>query len=91
MPVVWDHYYVLLLVPLAALYARADTPSLRLAGTGIVLLLTHRYWRLTIHLGSPVVLSAGLAGTAAIWAALVRHLNGSGSTDVAPCGGAGRN
>lgn len=75
MPVVWDHYYVLLLVPLAALYAKADTASLRLAGIGVVLLVTHRYWRLTIHLGSPVLLSAGLAGTAAIWAALVRHLN----------------
>jgi hypothetical protein len=74
MPVVWDHYYVLLLVPLAALYSSAAAPLLRLAGIGVILLLAHRYWRLTIHLGSPLLLSAGLAGTLAIWAALLRHL-----------------
>ena len=75
MPVVWDHYYVLLLVPLAVLYARASRARLRLAAAGVLLLLAHRYWRLTIYLGSPILLSAGLAGTFLIWTALVRHLS----------------
>lgn len=74
MPVVWDHYYVLLLVPLAALYGRASRAHLHVAAVGVLLLLAHRYWRLTIYLGSPILLSAGLAGTFLIWTALVRHL-----------------
>lgn len=76
LPVVWDHYYVLLLVPIAALAAGASRSAARLALIGVVLVLAHRYWRLTIYAGSAVFVSAGLGGVAAIWAAVILQLMG---------------
>jgi len=76
LPVVWDHYYVLLLLPIAVLYRGGDH-RLRVALlAGAALLLFHSYWRLTLYARSPVLLSAGLAGVMTIWAALLAQLAG---------------
>jgi hypothetical protein len=72
LPVVWDHYYVLLLLPVGVLYRLRDLPGTRilLLASG-VLILTHRYWRLTLYAHSPLLLAAGLAGVLGIWTALL--------------------
>jgi alpha-1,2-mannosyltransferase len=74
LPVVWDHYYVLLLLPAAVLYQRGDR-RLRLALlTAAALILFHRYWRLTMYARSSVLLSAGLAGVFTLWGAVLVDL-----------------
>jgi hypothetical protein len=74
LPVVWDHYYVLLFLPIAVLYRGGDY-RLRVALlTGAILILFHSYWRLTLYARSPVLLSAGLAGVMTIWVALLAQL-----------------
>jgi alpha-1,2-mannosyltransferase len=74
LPVVWDHYYVLLLLPAAVLYRSRDR-RLRVALlTATALILLHRYWRLTMYARSPVLLSAGLAGVFTLWGALLVDL-----------------
>ena len=74
-PIVWDHYYVLLLLPIAVLYERSGDRTIRLLLlAGAALLLAHRYWPLTFGMKSPVFMSAGLAGVAALWIALLKVL-----------------
>jgi Glycosyltransferase family 87 len=74
-PIVWDHYYVLLLLPVAVLSQRLHDESIRLLLLGgVALLLAHRYWPLAFALKSPVFMSAGLCGVVALWIALLRML-----------------
>jgi hypothetical protein len=76
LPVVWDHYYVLLLLPAAVLYQRRHIDVVRLALPASLLLVhVHRYWRLTLYAHSPLLLSFGLAGVCVMWAALVVVMN----------------
>jgi hypothetical protein len=72
-PIVWDHYYVLLLLPGAVLYRNADDDAdRRLLLTAVVLLLSHRYWPLMFSFKSPLFMSSGLAGVALLWIALLK-------------------
>lgn len=72
LPVVWDHYYVLLLLPIAALYLYSDQRFVRLGLLlSLVLIVMHRYWRLTLYTGSSLLLSAGLAGVVGLWILLL--------------------
>jgi hypothetical protein len=74
-PVVWDHYYLQLLLPAAVLadVAGRDTTSrqaLIVAALGIIL---QRFWRqLLLHFGSTgLVLLGGFAAVVVLWAALL--------------------
>ena len=72
-PIVWDHYYVLLLLPAAVLYRASGEPAVMtqlLAGA--VLLLSHRYWPLMTSMKSPLFMSSGLAGVTVLWIALLK-------------------
>ena len=76
LPVVWDHYYILLLLPAAVLYERRRIDLVRLALPAALLLVhLHRYWRLTLYTHSPLVLSLGLAGVCVMWVALIVVMN----------------
>ena len=76
-PIVWDHYYVLLLLPAAVLYraSREDRTIERLFFVGAILLLSHRYWPLTLAIQSPLLMSMGLAGVFVLWIALLKVLS----------------
>lgn len=75
-PIVWDHYYVLLLLPVAVLYRGSDDRTVRvLLLSGAVLLLSHRYWPLAFALKSPLFMSGGLAGVIVLWIALLKVLS----------------
>lgn len=72
LPVVWDHYYVLLLLPIAALSCYSGERSVRLGLLlSLVLIVLHRYWRLTLYAGSSLLLSTGLAGVVGLWMVLL--------------------
>lgn len=75
-PIVWDHYYVLLLLPVAVLYRSSDDRTVRilLLGAG-VLLLAHRYWPLTFAMKSPIFMSEGFSGVVLLWIALLKVLS----------------
>lgn len=74
-PIVWDHYYVLLLLPVAVLYQRSGDTTVRLLLlAGAVLVLAHRYWPLAFAMKSPLFMSAGLAGVVVMWIALLKVL-----------------
>lgn len=70
MPVVWYHYYVLLLFPLALLLTDCTRSSIfrRLILAGCTLIALQRYWRLIAYAGTSLLLSFGLIGTLLIWA-----------------------
>lgn len=75
-PIVWDHYYVLLLLPAAVLYrASGDRVVQLLLLAGAVLLFSHRYWPLTFAMKSPLFMSEGLAGVGVLWIALLKVLS----------------
>jgi hypothetical protein len=72
-PIVWDHYYVLLFLPIAVLYrGSGDRVVQLLLLAGAMLLLSHRYWPFLFALKSPVFMSAGLAGVIILWIALLK-------------------
>jgi hypothetical protein len=75
-PVVWDHYYVILLMPIAVLGRNAarNPPQHRLALLlGLFFIMLHRYWRwLTLYFQSPFLMLFGLAGVITLWLALLR-------------------
>lgn len=72
-PIVWDHYYVLLFLPIAVLYSFAgDRVVQLLLLAGAMLLLSHRYWPLLFALKSPVFMSEGLAGVIILWIAVLK-------------------
>jgi hypothetical protein len=75
-PIVWDHYYVLLLLPVAVLYRSSEDRTVRMlllwAG---VLLLAHRYWPLTFAMKSALFMSEGMAGVVLLWIALLKVLS----------------
>ena len=75
-PIVWDHYYVLLLLPAAALYrgSRDRTIQLLLLA-GVAFLFAHRYWPLMFAAKSPVFMSEGLAGVLVLWIAQLKLLS----------------
>jgi hypothetical protein len=74
-PIVWDHYYVLLLLPVAVLYRGSSDHVVRLLLlAGAALLLAHRYWPLTFPMKSPVFMSSGMAGVVVLWIALLKVL-----------------
>ena len=74
-PIVWDHYYVLLLLPVAVLYRGSGDNAVRLLLlAGAALLLSHRYWPLTFAMKSPVFMSSGMAGVVVLWIALLKVL-----------------
>lgn len=76
-PIVCDHYYVLLLLPLAELY-RSSSPDRMLRTlmlACVVLPLSHRYWPLMFSLQSPVFMSAGAAGAIVLWIALLKMVS----------------
>lgn len=75
-PIVWDHYYVLLLLPVAVLYRGSEDRTIRrLLLAGGVLLLSHRYWPLAFAMKSPLFMSEGLAGVVLLWIALLKLLS----------------
>jgi hypothetical protein len=78
-PIVWDHYYVLLLLPVAVLYRGSEDSEDRsvrvLLLAGGVLLLSHRYWPLTFAMKSPLFMSEGFAGAVLLWIALLKVLS----------------
>jgi hypothetical protein len=75
-PIVWDHYYVLLLFPVAVLYRGSGDHMIRqLLLLGAVLLLSHRYWPLMFTMKSPLFMSEGLAGVLALWIAQLKMLS----------------
>ncbi len=75
-PIVWDHYYVLLLLPVAALYRGSRDRTIRLLLlVGVALLFLHRYWPLMFAVKSPVFMSEGLAGVVVLWIALLKLLS----------------
>ena len=75
-PIVWDHYYVLLLLPAAVLYRDSDDPTVHvLLLTAGVLLLSHRYWPLAFAMKSPLFMSEGFAGVVLLWIALLKVLS----------------
>ena len=72
-PIVWDHYYVLLLLPVAALYRGSDDRTIRLLLlAGVVFLFSHRYWPLMFAIRSPAFMSLGLTGVVVLWIALLK-------------------
>jgi hypothetical protein len=76
-PIVWDHYYVLMLLPIAVLYRRSsqDRTLRLLLLAGVALLLSHRYWPLMLATKSPLFMSQGLAGVGVLWIALLKVLS----------------
>ena len=88
-PVVWDHYYVILMIPLAVLgRSAAQSPSQHrlLLLLGIFFIMLHRYWRwLAQYFQNPFLMLLGLVGVIALWLALLRPsdlwraLSGKGS------------
>jgi glycosyl transferase family 87 len=75
-PIVWDHYYVLLLLPVAVLYrGSGDRTVWLLLLAGVVFLLSHRYWPLMFAMKSPLFMSEGLTGVVVLWIALLKMLS----------------
>lgn len=72
-PVVWDHYYIQLLIPAALLIdAASDQIARRVLLATALLILLQRYWRLLLWLDeSGWVLAFGFLGVLAMWAAML--------------------
>ncbi|MHB1095829.1 MAG: glycosyltransferase family 87 protein [Gemmatimonadaceae bacterium] len=71
-PVVWDHYYIQLLIPAALLMdaAAADRIARRVLLAVALLILLQRYWRLMLWVDeSGWLLAFGFLGVLALWAA----------------------
>ena len=79
-PIVWDHYYLLLMLPVCHLAtATRGRPAARwLLLVGCGLLAVHRYWRVLLLLENPLALGLGAAGTLALWLAQVCVLQQQG-------------
>ena len=54
-PIVWDHYYVLLLLPVRRAVSWLSRSVIRAATACRCASLSHRYWPLTFAMKSPVV------------------------------------
>lgn len=76
LPLVWYHYYTLLLLPYAVVVpaARRDRAIRLLALLSAVLIAAQRFWRATGQLGTPLLVSLGTAGVALLWLAFWRVL-----------------
>ena len=70
-PIVWEHYYVVLLLPFAVAWRHRDTMPMTAVTAAAVLLMLQRYWPFAIFLRTPFALAFGCAGTLVLWAALV--------------------
>ena len=73
-PVVWDMYFVHLLIPLLALSRVARwSPRYRLILLGSLLLALGRYWRfILLYSQSPLVMLCGFLAVLLLWLALLR-------------------
>jgi len=76
-PIVWHHYYVLVLIPLSGLachYRRSRRRSLRIAFLlALQFLVLQRYWRwLSQFLASPILLAFGFIGVLILWSTLLQ-------------------
>jgi hypothetical protein len=72
-PIVWDHYYVLMLLPVATLYRGSRDQTIRLLLlVGVAFLFSHRYWPIMFAFKNPVFMSLGLAGVVVLWIALLK-------------------
>lgn len=75
-PIVWYHYYMLMLIPIGV-GLRDSRPGsagrLMILG-GCLLIALQRYWRVSVLLGSPLLVSLGTLGALLIWAALCHIL-----------------
>jgi hypothetical protein len=74
MPLVWYHYYTLLLIPYSlslpyALHQR--TTGTLVLGSGILVAL-QRYWRITAYSGTSLAVSFGTLGVLMLWLAFAR-------------------
>lgn len=75
-PIVWDHYYVLLLLPVATLYRGSRDRTIQwLLLVGVAFLFAHRYWPLMFTTRSPLFMSEGLAGVVVLWIAQLELLS----------------
>jgi hypothetical protein len=70
-PIVWEHYYVVLLLPFAVACRHRDTLPMTAVTAAAVLLMLQRYWPFAIFLRTPFALAFGCAGTLVLWGALV--------------------
>ena len=70
-PVVWEHYYVLLLLSFAVAWRHRDTLPMTAVTAAAVLIMLQRYWSFAIFLRTPFALAFGCAGTLVLWGALV--------------------
>jgi hypothetical protein len=75
-PLVWDNYYVLLLIPIFALlryYRQSPRRSIRMALLlALLFLVLQRYWRwLSQFVASPWLLAFGFLGTLTLWLTLL--------------------
>lgn len=72
-PVVWDHYYIQLLIPAALLIdAASGQIARRVLLVAALLILLQRYWRLLLWIDeSGWVLAFGFLGVLAMWAAML--------------------
>jgi hypothetical protein len=74
-PVVWDHYYVQLLLPAALLAGEAahDAISRHALLAAALLVLLQRFWRQLLHIDhSGLVLMCGMIGVFVLWGATAR-------------------
>jgi hypothetical protein len=74
-PLIWDHYYVLLLIPAVALHNSAYFSSRRirlLLMAALLCIVLQRYWtRFTLYFVSPVLMMFGFLGIFLLWITLV--------------------
>ncbi|MEI7770701.1 MAG: glycosyltransferase family 87 protein [Chloroflexales bacterium] len=74
LPLVWYHYYTLLLLAYGAgiPHMRRDSQARLLFILSGIAVALQRYWRLTANLGSPLLVSFGTIGVGLLWLALAR-------------------
>jgi len=69
-PVVWDHYYTLLLLPVAVSWRNRRQLPMTTVAVAAVLIMLQRYWTFAVYLRSPLVLLSGCGGSLLLWGAL---------------------
>lgn len=79
-PLVWYHYSALLLIAygVSVPHAQRDRVTRVLVLVSAILIGLQRYWRLTGHLGTSLVVSFGTLGVGLLWLAFARLIDGRG-------------
>lgn len=83
-PLVWYHYYTLLLLGYAVALPHAllqRSTRILLLASGI-LVASQRYWRINAQLGTPLVVSCGTLGVGLLWLAYARLMRTSGAAQA---------